>query len=124
MKKIAFTILCCGLLMLFAAPVWADLWHHARYCRGGDDASGRATGCGVVITVNPDGTASVTSPVNGNPYDGADDTLVGIQNNSGGSFNSITLTGSSPIFGFDGDGVCGYSTDGHNLLLRTQLASL
>ena len=74
---------------------------------------GNATGCGVLITVTAiDGsgratTFNVTSPGNGNPYDTAEDTLVGIQNNSGGLLTSIILSSpTSPIFGFDGDGPC------------------
>ena len=47
--KIAFTLLCCTLLMLAAAPAWAqdDQRTRARQrCR-----LGVATGCGAVITV-------------------------------------------------------------------------
>jgi hypothetical protein len=112
MKRVAFTVLCCALLALFVAPAWA-----ADQCSGAlgfPDAShlGSATGCGVLITVNPDGSATVTTPLNGNPYDGVEDTLVGIQNNSGGSFASITISGSSspPLFELDGDGPCTINT--------------
>jgi len=113
---VAFTIFYCALLMLFAAPAWAQ----GDQCSGAlgfPDAQhlGSATGCGVLITVNSDGTANVAIVGNGNPYDGSEDTLVGIQNNSGGSFNSITLsapiTANSPIpiFALDGDGPCFYN---------------
>ncbi len=44
MKKVAFTILCCMLLVLFAAPAWAD------QCSGALPV-GSATGCGALITV-------------------------------------------------------------------------
>ncbi len=72
---------------------------------------GSATGCGVIITVTATGF-TITVPGNGNPYDGDDDTLVGIQNNSTSSLTSITLTSSDTrfggIFGFDNDGPCRY----------------
>lgn len=65
-------------------------------------ALGGATDCDLIITFNADG--SVTSNVTGQPpYDGIEDQLVGIVNNSGKTLNSITLAGFD-IFGFDGDG--------------------
>jgi hypothetical protein len=42
-------------------------------------------------------------------YDGADDTLVGIWNNSSSSVDAVTVTGpGSSLAGFDGDGLCTY----------------
>ena len=85
---------------------------------------GSATGCGALITVTAvDGNGNAIAftvtipnngngPGNGNPYDGDDDTLVGIVNSSGGILTSITLnstdTSFGGIFGFDQDGPCGY----------------
>jgi hypothetical protein len=72
------------------------------------------TDCGYIITIGPGG--SITgSPVTGaNPYDGADDALIGVINNSGAVFTgSFTLTGSGNgggLFGFDGDGICIYTS--------------
>ncbi len=86
---------------------------------------GTATGCGAVITVTAvDGSGkatafAVTNTGNGNPYDGPflpfhDDTLIGIQNNSGVPLNSITLVTSASardgLFAFDGDGMCAFNT--------------
>jgi len=105
LKKIAFTLLWCSMLTVFATPTWAQ-----DQCASALPL-GSATGCGVLITVNADGTVSVTAEGNGNPYDGVEDTLVGIQNNSDATVTSITLTGSNNsvgIFAFDGDGPCGY----------------
>ena len=59
-------------------------------------------GCNIVITANSNGTFGVVT-ANANPYDGVEDSLVGVQNNSGSVLSSISLTGSN-IFGFDGDG--------------------
>src|SRR5258708_23032658 len=75
---------------------------------------GNATGCGALVTfttATPGNlVATVTTPVNGNPYDGVEATLVGIQNNSGATLNSIDLSSSpTPVFGFDGDGICQFS---------------
>jgi uncharacterized repeat protein (TIGR01451 family) len=73
---------------------------------------GNATGCGALITINPGTagatTAVITFPGNGNPYDGDEDILVGIQNNSTVAVSSITLTsnGNPFSFAFDHDGPC------------------
>jgi len=76
---------------------------------------GVATGCGVQINITAEsgGAASafsVTNLGNGNPYDGVEDTLVGITNTTNATINSITLTASdsSGAFFFDGDGACSY----------------
>jgi PEP-CTERM motif len=78
-------------------------------------AVGYDSGCQFLITVtavNGSGvatafTVTASSTVTG-PFDGSDDTLVGIQNASGSVLNSITLSGAAGlnIFGFDGDGAC------------------
>lgn len=69
---------------------------------------GSDTGCAQLIEVNSNGTTKVlVDPVQG-PYDGVDDSLIGVQNNSGHSLSKVNLgspTGSD-IFGFDGDGIC------------------
>jgi hypothetical protein len=76
--------------------------------------------CGTIITINND--SSVVSTTGQGPYDGADDTLVGVVNNSQYSIKSIDLSsgftlfgvtfGSTNIFGFDGDGVNTYGSPG------------
>ena len=72
-------------------------------------------GCELTITVtsvSASGAATAftvtTSTPDQGPYDGADDTLIGIVNSSGSTLNSIGLTGNTDIFGFDGDGACTY----------------
>ncbi len=67
------------------------------------------SGCGVVIVINPNGLPTIYNNPNGGPYDGADDSLVGVQNSSGQSIASLPLTGAD-IFGFDGDGLCTFVT--------------
>jgi hypothetical protein len=40
------------------------------------------------------------------PYDGADDTLIGVMNDSTQTLGALALTSSTDLFGFDGDGLC------------------
>ncbi|MEM3638061.1 MAG: hypothetical protein QXE12_05210 [Conexivisphaerales archaeon] len=65
------------------------------------------TGCAILILINPDGTVSVLSDSTQGPFDGIEDTLVGVQDNcaSCGTITSLNINGSN-IFGFDGDGAC------------------
>ena len=66
-------------------------------------------GCSQLIVVNHDGSVVVkvdqSAPQSG--YDGVEDTLVGLQNNSSRSVASINLASpSATIFAFDLDGLC------------------
>src|SRR4051794_7241343 len=63
-------------------------------------AAGQALDCNLLITVGPGGTVTTTT-VDPNPYDGSEDQLVGVLNNSSTPISSIGLTGNF-IFGFDG----------------------
>ncbi len=72
-------------------------------------AIGNNQGCSQLIVVNPGGAVVVkvdpAAPSLG--YDGVEDTLIGLQNNSGHSISSINLASpAATIFGFDGDGLC------------------
>jgi hypothetical protein len=63
------------------------------------------TGCDTLLTVNPNGSLSITFPSLA-PYDGSDDNLVGIINNSSTPVSAVMLSGgSNPIFAFEGDGI-------------------
>src|SRR5438067_10555585 len=71
--------------------------------------TGVNTGCEFLITINANGTISVAqdpTPPNNGPYDQAEDTLVGIVNNSAQVVNSLPLSSNTDIYGFDGDGPC------------------
>lgn len=70
---------------------------------------GLDTGCAVLIVINPDSSITVLSDPNQPPFDGIEDTLVGVQNNSSQSVPAIQLTSNTDIFGFDGDGLCNAS---------------
>jgi hypothetical protein len=69
-------------------------------------------GCELLITFNADGSfTTVASVPDQGPYDGVEDTLIGVQNNNAASLTMLHLIGSSspPIFGFDGDGACTFT---------------
>jgi hypothetical protein len=63
-------------------------------------------GPSVIITFNPDGSATTTAGGSTGPYDGADDTFIGVINNSPNTINSFNVSAAgTDIFGFDGDGI-------------------
>ena len=66
---------------------------------------GYDTGCAVLFTVNANGSVTTSTDGTQGPFEGVEDTLVGVQNNSAGSLRSLTLSGSG-IFGFESDGAC------------------
>ncbi len=63
------------------------------------------TGCQFLVTVTPAGETVSEDPGQG-PYEGSDDALVGVQNNSSSPITSIHLSAEDELFGFDGDGMC------------------
>jgi hypothetical protein len=67
-------------------------------------------GCNAVLTIAANGSTSVVI-INSNPFDGEDDTLLGIVNNGTTPLTTITLTGSG-ISGWDGDGICIWGAGG------------
>jgi hypothetical protein len=100
-------------LAAYAAPAKAEPVLADGVC----PAVGQATaGCDLVITFNADGSVATTAgPSAGiatGTYDGSDDTLIGVVNNSGSTITSFNLSAATDIFGFDGDGIDGYSSDG------------
>lgn len=76
-------------------------------------AIGSDSSCAILIIIGSGGSLSVVADSSKGPYDGVEDTLVGVVNNSGSTQNSITLSGVGvmgiPIFGFDGDGICTFA---------------
>ncbi|GAA4108187.1 hypothetical protein GCM10022215_01690 [Nocardioides fonticola] len=71
---------------------------------------GASPSCGILLTFNADGSVSIIGDPAVGPYDGIEDTLVGVQNNSGVTLSKVSLSSDSePIFGFDGDGICEYT---------------
>ncbi|HEV2297950.1 MAG TPA: PEP-CTERM sorting domain-containing protein [Candidatus Acidoferrales bacterium] len=97
-KKAIYALMGCSLLFLLSAgPAKA----------GTCPAVGAAADCDLIITI---GTGlSVTTTITGQPpFDGIEDQLVGVVNNSGVTITSLSLSGPS-IFGFDGDGVATFT---------------
>jgi len=70
-------------------------------------AIGASPSCEILLVVNPDDSVSVEKDPSVGPFDGGDDTLVGIVNNSSASVKAVTVSGpGSGLSGFDGDGIC------------------
>src|SRR5204863_3003508 len=75
---------------------------------------GADTGCGILITItgaSAGGAATAFTVVAASaptqpPYEDSEDTLIGVLNSSGVTVNSLALSSSTDIFGFDGDGPC------------------
>jgi hypothetical protein len=67
--------------------------------------AGLDRGCQYLIMVTDSG-ATVARDPSQRPYEGAADSLIGVQNNSSRAVQSLRLTASSTIFEFDGDGLC------------------
>jgi RHS repeat-associated protein len=74
-------------------------------------AVGDDTGCGLLIDVTDSGIGILQDPSQG-PYDGSDDTLVGVLNQSNKTIGHLALGSGTDIFGFDGDGLCVYGVIG------------
>jgi hypothetical protein len=66
---------------------------------------GLDTSCAVLIVLGPGGSKATFVDPTQPPFDGIEDTLIGVQNNSGAPVSSLSLTGSG-IFALDGDGLC------------------
>jgi hypothetical protein len=63
------------------------------------------TGCQFLVTVT-DAETTVASDAAQGPYEGADDALIGIVNNSSKPVSSIPLSAEDELFGFENDGIC------------------
>jgi large repetitive protein len=71
---------------------------------------GRANeGCTILITLNADGSIRTTFPNPAPAYEnGPDDNLIGVVNNTANTITGLQLSSATvPIFGLDGDGMCG-----------------
>lgn len=72
--------------------------------------AGVATDCNLLITFASNGSISTSAGPQSN-YDGADDSLIGVLNNSGHDLASFNISGSN-IFGFEADGINGFVSGG------------
>lgn len=97
------------LLACLAMPVWSQTAPSTPFTQC--PAIGESLSCGVLIVVNANGSVSIYSDPNVPPYEGSDDTLIGVQNNSSGTITSLPINGgATQIFAFEGDGICDPST--------------
>jgi hypothetical protein len=69
----------------------------------------------LVIDLTASGASIVAGPGAGQgPYDGTEDTYIGVENTSGHTFTQISLHANSlKIFGFDGDGIQTFGSAGN-----------
>jgi autotransporter-associated beta strand protein len=74
-------------------------------------AFGADSDCGAIITITNSG--STISFTGQGPYDGSDDTMVGVVNNSSQPIYALGLKSTTNIFGFDSDGITTYGAPGN-----------
>src|SRR5580692_9608013 len=117
---------CLGVVRVLSLTLFGSaLGFAGTICPAGNGATpfvhnpdNAATGCNTLITIAANGTVTVTIP-DTTPYDGSDDTLIGVLNNSPSAVGSLALTGSG-IFGFDGDGICTFTFVGSSYCTSSQ----
>jgi hypothetical protein len=102
-RRVALGLVAAAASLAFAAPAMATPQTPPfTQC----PALGFDTSCEVLIVINHQGgIESFVDPSQEN-YEGANDYLVGVKNDSSSSVPSITLRGSDDIFGFLDDGLC------------------
>jgi hypothetical protein len=95
---------------LMASSASAASCNNAAAC----PAIGLDSGPGIILNVGPGGAVTVTVTGQG-PYDGVEDTYIGVNNNTGAPLSSITgIHSTLQAFGFDGDGIGTYAAVGSN----------
>lgn len=99
-----------ALLQCSAALTLLGLFPFAN-AQGVCPAVGQDTNCGTIITITDRG--ATVSNTGQPPYDGVEDTLVGVVNNSRVPISTIGLSSAAPIFSFDGDGIDSYGIPGN-----------
>lgn len=72
---------------------------------------GASPSCQILLIIEPDTSIRILGDTNVGDFDGADDTLVGVANDSNQYISAITVSGpGSDLAGFDEDGLCAYIT--------------
>lgn len=85
-------------MFTIAAGLAAFAFTSAAYANGQCPAIGLSSSCSILITINPNGSLTFKSDPSVQPFDGEEDVLVGVFNNSGASVFGISLSGDN-IFG-------------------------
>ncbi len=94
----------CAALLYGVGTANAAVCPGPSYCQGfGNDTNGAT----LVITVTNSGATIGAGPSSQGPYDGSEDTYIGVQNNSTHTITSLNISGPG-IFGLDGDGIDTY----------------
>jgi hypothetical protein len=76
-------------------------------------AVGASASCQILVVINADRSVSVLGDPAVTVYDGSDDTLVGVLNNSKTAVSAITVNGpGTGLAGLDHDGLCTYNVAG------------
>jgi hypothetical protein len=104
MNKATVTLI-TSIVLLAAAPAAASAAPLYSQC----PPVGNNDGCSQLVVAKRNGSFVVKADPNAPPlgYDGAEDTLVGVQNNSRRPLRAVSLASTTlGIFGFDGDGLC------------------
>jgi len=95
-----FLFVCTALGAALLAPSMANAALYPQ-CPAVD----QDTGCQFLFTVTDTETTVESDPAQG-PYEGSDDALIGIVNNSSKPLSSIALSAEIELFGFEFDGIC------------------
>ena len=100
----AVCVLCAVVAVIAQAGSAADPSTPFTQC----PAIGVDTSCALLIRITPTGQPGVYGDPSQGPFDGIEDTLIGIQNDSSTSIASIPVSSQSgkTLFAFDGDGLC------------------
>ncbi len=107
-------------LTIFSAVSVGSLASAASVC---PTTSYTNTDCGFLLTIGAGNKITGTVVTGANPYDGSDDALVGVLNNSGANYTgSFTLSGSGNgggLFAFEGDGICSFTNAAYCATAKT-----
>lgn len=114
MKKMLLltTAIATAAALGFAAPPAHATLSPTGVCPDVTASGGTATDCNLQIVFGLNGAISTQTGPEVN-YDGSDDALIGVVNNSGHTLFAFNLSGTN-IFGFEGDGINGYTGASNN----------
>lgn len=98
-----------GIALIGTPTAQASTYNFPVTPNTGNDAT--YGGANLVILFNANGSISTVVPTGATAnYDGSEDALIGVVNNTSHAITSFNITGSF-IFGFDGDGIDTYNGD-------------
>ena len=97
--------------LLLAGTMVAGLGFASAASASAFPAIGADAGPGIIITVTDSGTT--TTFTGEGPYDGIEDTYIGVINNSSHDISTLGTLSGPNIFGFEGDGIDAYGAPGN-----------